>query len=141
MDVIGANGCHRREPSDDVDVEELGKSSSNRPETDHGVMRDVMLVVLRQFSHRPLLQPRVQPSIARTRRGRLRVETGRDQRPGKLGRGRERVTHGQGGDFFVFRESWIGTQPEPERTLVGGVTGLTYKCKRNRLHGLHYGGY
>jgi hypothetical protein len=92
-----ANGRLRCEPSDDVDVEELDQSSPQRPETDHGVPRDVMLVVLRQLSHRPLLQAGVQRSIARTRCRRLiGVQTGRDNRHGKLGRKRERVTHGQG---------------------------------------------
>jgi hypothetical protein len=114
-------GRHRREPTDDVDVEELGQSSPHRPETDHGVLRDDMLVVLWQFSHRLLLQPGVQHSIFRTRRRQLiGVETGRDHRLRKLGREHERVTHGRGGDFFVFRESWIGTQPGPDRTVVGG---------------------
>jgi hypothetical protein len=75
----GANGRQRREPSDDVDVQELGHSSSHRPDTNHGVLRDVMLVVLRQLSLRPLLQPGVQHSIAWTRRLRLAgVQTGRD---------------------------------------------------------------
>jgi hypothetical protein len=85
MDVIGASLPRRR-------LEELGRGSSRRPETDHCVLRDVMLVFLRQFSHRSLLQPGVQHSIARTRRRRLiGVQTGRDHRLGKLGRERERV--------------------------------------------------
>jgi hypothetical protein len=80
-----------------------------------------MLVILRQFSHRPRLRPGVQHSIARTRRRRLiGVQTGRDHCLGKLGRERERVTQGQGDDFVVFRESWIGTQRGPDRTVVGG---------------------
>jgi hypothetical protein len=76
-----------------------------------------MLVVLRQFSHRPLLQPGAQHSIARTRRRRLiDAQTGRDHGLGKSGPECEHVTHGEGGDFFTFRESWIGTQPGPDRT-------------------------
>jgi hypothetical protein len=58
----------------------------------------------------------------------------------KFGRERERITHGQGGNSFIFRESWIRTQPGPDRTVVCGA-GLTSKCLRNSLHGLHYGGY
>jgi hypothetical protein len=93
----------------------------------------------------PLLQPGVQHSIARTRRRRLiGVQTGRDHRLGKLGRERERVTHGQGGAFFIFRESWsLGSG------LIQGLTGLwsavmtslTSKCRRNSLHDLYRGGY
>jgi hypothetical protein len=59
----GANGCHRREPSDDVDVEELGQSSSHRPETDHGVQRDVLVAVARKLSRLELLQPGVYRSV------------------------------------------------------------------------------
>jgi hypothetical protein len=133
IDVIGASLPRRR-------LEELGRGSSRRPETDHCVLRDVMLVVLRKFSHRSLLQPGVQHSIARTRRRRLiGVQTGRDHRLGKLGRERERVAR------MVTSSSSLSPGSGLSQGLTGlwsaVMTGLTSKCLRNTIHGLHCGGY
>jgi hypothetical protein len=79
---IGANGRPRRQTSDELDVKEVGQSLSHRPETKYGVLRDVLVVVVRQLPHRALLQLGVQRSCAWTRR--IGVQTGRDHRLGKL---------------------------------------------------------
>jgi hypothetical protein len=134
MDVIGA-------PSDNVDVEERGQSSSHRPETDHGVQRDVMLVVLRQFSHPPLLQPGVQHSIASTRRRQQVSKLDATTASVNL------VANASGSPMVGMVTS--SSSMSPGSGLSQGLTGLwsavmtrlTSKRLRNSLHGLHFRGY